>query len=435
MKGLPPGWEEVRLGDVCAVFGGSTPRTGVPEYWNGDIPWITPDDLSRHSGKFIERGARSITQVGFASSSTRMVLAGTVLFSSRAPIGYVAIASQPVCTNQGFKSVVPPEGILSDYLYWYLRHVTPTIQGMASGTTFKEISKKRMLDVPLRIPPTGEQERIVAAIEEHFSRLDAAEANLATANSRVVALRRSFLAIAQSSEWPEHSLGDLLDGIEAGKSFKTPGHPADADGWGVIKVSAMTWGEFDESENKAIPDPSKIDARFEIRPGDLLLSRANTSEYVGATVLVGHCRPRLLLSDKSMRLRVVDGVCKPWLLFALLSPQLRSQMSAVATGTSDSMRNISQAKVRALRIRVPPTPVQIEVAARIQAGLDVSARLGGEITAARQRSASLRLQIMRAAFRGDLVEQSPDDEPATRLLQRIAALHSDASNVAERAAS
>src|SRR5262249_367174 len=157
-------------------------------------------------------------------------------------------------------------------------------------------------------------------------------------------MRRSTFARAVA-EGSARFLGDLVSRIEAGRSFGGPGRRADAEEWGVIKVSAMTWGEFRADENKAV-SADAVDPRWEIKPGDLLVSRANTTEYVGAPVLVRETRWRLLLSDKSLRL-VLDGdVNKEWLLYALSAPQTRRQISAAATGTSDSMRNISQAKLR-----------------------------------------------------------------------------------------
>ena len=144
MSELPAGWAVTTLGEIGEVVSGSTPRTTVTEYWGGDISWITPDDLSGYTSKYIERGARSITQAGYDSCSTTLMPEDAVLFSSRAPIGYVAIARGPVCTNQGFKSFVPTEAVTSDYLYWFLRHATPGIRATGSGTTFAEVSKKRL---------------------------------------------------------------------------------------------------------------------------------------------------------------------------------------------------------------------------------------------------------------------------------------------------
>lgn len=240
------------------------------------------------------------------------------------------------------------------------------------------------------------------------------------AEKRVARLERSVLAESQL-EGPEAALGDLLVDIEAGRSFKTPGRPADPAEWGVIKVSAMTWGEFRGHENKAVPPGQPIDVRYEIKPGDLLLSRANTSEYVGAPVLVRDCRQRLLLSDKSMRLVPKPGVDIRWLRYSLASLHLRRQMSIAATGTSDSMRNISQSKVRALRLRVPGLDRQAAIADRIDASLTASERLRSATAVATRRSAALRRSILAAAFTGKLVPQDPDDEPASVLLARIRA--------------
>jgi type I restriction enzyme, S subunit len=149
-------------------------------------------------------------------------------------------------------------------------------------------------------------------------------------------------------------LADLLQRIETGKSFGSAARSAGTDEWGIVKVSSMTWGEFRPDENKLVSDPSRINPRHEIRPGDVLVSRANTTEYVGAPVLVRHTRPRLLLSDKSLRLIPKAGVDAAYLTTILSAPQTRRRISELATGTKDSMRNISQASL--LAVEMPPIP-------------------------------------------------------------------------------
>src|ERR1022692_815045 len=161
-------------------------------------------------------------------------------------------------------------------------------------------------------------------------------------------------------------MGDLLMDIEAGRSFKCSERPAGPDEWGVIKVSAMTWREFGEGENKAVLRDHKIDPRFEIQSGDLLFSRANTVTYVGAVVQVGETRPRLLLSDKSLRLVPHHSVSPRWLLYYLRTRQARQYLESLATGTSDSMRNISQASLRGLPIPLAPRREQERIVAAIE---------------------------------------------------------------------
>lgn len=158
--------------------------------------------------------------------------------------------------------------------------------------------------------------------------------------------------------WARVPLGDLLLRIEAGKSFQCQTRPALSEEWGVIKVSAMTRGVFLEEENKATIPGTEVNESYEIRAGDILLSRANTQEYVGASVLVGATRPRLLLSDKSLRLVPGTGINHKWLAYLLSSPSVRVAISAQATGTKHSMRNISQDVLRKIEVDVPPVAEQ-----------------------------------------------------------------------------
>ncbi|MFJ5279356.1 restriction endonuclease subunit S [Streptomyces parvulus] len=161
--------------------------------------------------------------------------------------------------------------------------------------------------------------------------------------------------------WVRVCLGDVLDAIEAGKSFTCEPRPAKPGEWGIVKVSAMTYGRFDETENKAAPAGVAVNPAYEISAGDVLVSRANTKAYVGAPVLVGDCRPRLLLSDKSLRLVPNHAVDKRWLVYALRSPQVRAYIEAKASGTKDSMRNISQRVLKETPLMLPPLAEQIRI--------------------------------------------------------------------------
>ena len=115
-------WPVTTIGDVCEVVSGATPRTANPEYWGGNVPWVTPKDLSELGKKYLGDTPRKITEAGLKSCSARMLPAQSVLFSSRAPIGLVAINTLPVCTNQGFKSLVPRFNLVSpDFLFWWLK--------------------------------------------------------------------------------------------------------------------------------------------------------------------------------------------------------------------------------------------------------------------------------------------------------------------------
>jgi type I restriction enzyme S subunit len=169
---LPESWRICKLSDIGEIVGGGTPRTSQQSYWNGEIPWITPADLSGYTGKYIAEGSRKITQKGLSESSARLMPTGSVLFSSRAPIGYCVIAENEVCTNQGFKSIIPFITGFNEYIYYYLKSQVDEIRSRASGTTFKEISGSEFGNTIITLPPLPEQHRIVAAIEAAFEQLD-----------------------------------------------------------------------------------------------------------------------------------------------------------------------------------------------------------------------------------------------------------------------
>ncbi len=166
---LPDGWVWSRLRSLGTIVGGGTPSTLNADYWNGEIPWLSPADLTDYHKKYISRGRKNITTDGLAHSSAVLMPSGSILYSSRAPIGYVVIARNAISTNQGFKSLVPAINGLSEFLYYILIGVTPDIKRRATGTTFKEISGAEFGETLVPLPPLREQLRIVQAIEQYDS--------------------------------------------------------------------------------------------------------------------------------------------------------------------------------------------------------------------------------------------------------------------------
>lgn len=170
---IPEKWKWVRLSAVGEIVGGGTPKTGVSEYWDGDISWITPADLGKNSDQTIYSGAKLITQKGLDKSSAKLMPKGSIVYSSRAPIGHIAVAGKELCTNQGCKSFVPDTKFIStEWAYYILIARTGDIQSRASGTTFKEISGKGMGETWISLPPLPEQRRIVAKVEELMAQVD-----------------------------------------------------------------------------------------------------------------------------------------------------------------------------------------------------------------------------------------------------------------------
>ena len=150
----------MKLSEIGQIVAGGTPKTKIEEYWNGDVPWITPKDLSSHAGMYISRGERNISQVGLDNSSAKLLPKGTVLFTSRAPIGYVAIARNEVTTNQGFKSIIVDDENDNIFIYYLLKNNIDIIENHANGSTFKEISGSVMKSLEFGIPSLREQKAI-----------------------------------------------------------------------------------------------------------------------------------------------------------------------------------------------------------------------------------------------------------------------------------
>lgn len=467
MTELPVGWAMATVSELSAANGvtdgpfGSNMKT---EHYTSDGPRVIRLQ-NIGDGRFIDERAH-ISRSHFVRLAKHAVEAGDVVVASlgeQLPRACIAPESLgPAIVKADCIRVRPNPEVNASYVMFALN--SPQARA-ATASTIKGVGRPRVnlgdlrrLQIPLAPPP--EQERIVAAIEEAFSKLDAGEAGLRTVRQLLKRMRDAILTAAVTGclvageprndafivpersqggvpilprSWASTQLGDLLDGIDAGKSFATQGGPAQGGEIGVIKVSAMTWGQFRPTENKALPPGTAIDDRWFIRAGDLLLSRANTAEYVGACVLVPEDHDQLILSDKSLRLRPKPGVDSRWLLYFLRSRPARDQIERLATGTKESMRNISQAKLRSVRLAVPPTVEQKYIADEVERQFSFIDACERAVDAGLARSAALRRSVLKAAFEGRLVPQDPSDEPASVLLERIRAERAAQPTVKRRA--
>lgn len=201
---LPEGWKKTTFEDVAQVVSGGTPstklETNFAEKGKG-IGWITPADLSKYTDKFISNGARDLSIDGYKSCSAKLLPAGTVLLSSRAPIGYVAIAQSELSTNQGFKNFILSDDILSEYAYYYLKSIKSTIESLGSGTTFLELSASNAKKIPIIYPTSKEtQQAIVNKIESLFDEIDEGIGRLKTAAQQIQQYRQSLLKNAFNGE-------------------------------------------------------------------------------------------------------------------------------------------------------------------------------------------------------------------------------------------
>ena len=265
-------WVERKISDIGTVVGGATPSTKKPEnYDDGKIAWITPKDLSTFSSRYIERGERNITEIGLKSCSTQLLPLNTVLFSSRAPIGYVAIAANEVCTNQGFKSVIPNENTDPLFLFYLLKYNKGKIEGMGSGTTFKEVSGNTMKNIVVNVPTDKKvQEKIAAilgSIDDKIEENERINNNLEQQAQAIFA--NEFLSLDTLPEgWKQASLIDIADYLN-GLAMQKYRPTADESGIPVLKIKELRQGCCDD--NSELCSPS-IKSDYIIHDGDVIFS-------------------------------------------------------------------------------------------------------------------------------------------------------------------
>ena len=243
------GWEETTLGEVCIVMSWSTPSTKEELYRDWDISWITPKDLSNYNGRYIAKGERNITEAWVKNSSAQILPPNTILFSSRAPIWYVAIAKKELTTNQGFKNIICDEKE-SHYLFFYywLKYSSEYIERIASGSTFSEASATVMRSLPIHLPPLPEQEAIAGVLSSFDDKIE-----LLRAENQTLEQMAQELFKERFGKW---KIGDELpEGWRVGKlgemgtiiCWKTPSkNNSDFFWWNIpfIKIPDMHWNLF-----------------------------------------------------------------------------------------------------------------------------------------------------------------------------------------------
>jgi type I restriction enzyme S subunit len=401
MTNLPPGWRAAALGDVCEVVSGATPKTGVPKYWGGDVRWVTPNDMSRDHSQTLMGGERTLTRAGLSSCSARLFPAGSVIVSSRAPVGYVAIAGVEMCTNQGCKTAVPPPEIDSKYLYWYLTYAKPDLEARASGTTFKEISAKRFAETEFRWPGLEEQQRIVTILEDHLSRVDSAEHGLRASVQRSRQLRRSSLqaavAAARSAGAWTTTLGDIAD-VGTGATPRKSRRDFYEDGTVPWVTSAdLVTGVVDQPRQFITERAVHETSVKWIEPGAILVAMYGEGRTRGASALLGF-RATTNQACATVQLHKEYSHLRDWVLLVLTAKY--SEMRRMAAGGVQP--NLNLGLVRSIPVPVPTEDLGKELIARTNDILAAGERLQMDVRTAIDRAAVLRRSLLESAFSGSL---------------------------------
>ncbi len=267
---LPENWKMARLGEVCKIASGATPKTTDAKFWNGDIVWVTPTDLGQLESSRICHSARSITEAGLKSCGAEMVPVGSVVMSSRAPIGHLAIAKVSLCTNQGCKSFVPGPQVNSVYLYFMLRTSVPAIRALGCGGTFVEISKTELAKFEIRVPPLPEQIEIARILSlwdnaiRDTTQLIAAKTRLKRALMQQLLTGKRRFQEFESSRFVQKTIGDVL------APTLRPVEWGEGEIYNLASIRRNSGGLFWREALRG--DQIKVKKLHTIREGDFLIS-------------------------------------------------------------------------------------------------------------------------------------------------------------------
>ena len=338
----------------------------------------------------------------------------------------------PCCIDNNLMAFVVSKACLFSYAYYW--SIGLDLYDYTNATTVPAIRKSDLEIIPFPVAPLAEQQRIVDRIESLFVKLDEAKEKAQSVLDSFETRKAAILHNAFTGEltakwraahevkkdsWKYKPWGELICSIEAGKNWNAEGRPPQGDEFGVVKVSSVTWGEFDELESKTCVVPDQWNEKVQIKAGDFLFSRANTLQLVGNCVIVKTVARRLMLSDKILRFSFNDEVDPYYVLFYTRSKLYRQQAEQQASGNQDGMRNISQKNLRLIELPVPSLEEQTEIV-RILDSLFAKEQQAKEAAeAVLEKIDLLKKSILSRAFRGELGTNDPTEESALELLKAV----------------
>ena len=343
-----------RLGDICTVVSGSTPKSDVAEFWDGDIKWITPAELNDDS-YVINDSVRHITDAGVKNAGIKPFPAGTVILSSRAPIGKTAIAGCEMYCNQGFKNLICSESIDPRYLYFFLSGKTEYLNSLGRGATFREISKSIVENIEVPVPDRYEQARIASVFEKIVVVEKARKAQLRMLDdlvkSRFIELFGTYPA--NEKGWPVGTIRDVVSEVRYGSS-----RPAvDGGQYPYLRMNNITYGgELDLSDTKRIDVPDNELEKCTVRRGDVLFNRTNSKELVGKTCVYNRDE-MMVLAGFVIRVRVNEKVL-PEFLSAFLNTDFSKSMLLGMCKTAIGQANINAQEMQDIGLYLPPIDIQ-----------------------------------------------------------------------------
>ena len=413
---IPAHWKATPLKRQFRVVNGSTPKSGEPDNWDGDIPWVTPEDLGRMNGRALQEPIRYLTRKGYESCGTQMVRAGSLILSTRAPIGHLALAGTAICTNQGCRSLVFRHAGDETYFYFQLRAARPMLEAAGRGSTFKELGSEYLGSVDLIVPPPDEQRAIGSFLDRETAKID----GLVARKERLIELLRekrtalitravtrgldpNVLMKDSGVEWlgeiPAHweltRLKHILRRCDYGISESLGGS-------GDIRVLTMAHVQHGEV---VLPDDGSIDAidrTLVLESGDLLFNRTNSRELVGKVgIFRGDPGDQVTFASYLVRLTACENVETEWLNYLLNSAGVLGTARSMAL-LSVNQANLNPTKYQQIVVPIPAFSEQQTIAEFVRCETTRMDRLTTKVRDAIDHLQEYRTALISAAVTGKI---------------------------------
>lgn len=350
--------QRYKLGDVCEIVSGSTPKTNIEEYWNGDIKWITPAELYEES-YIINDTARKITKVAVEKTGISSFPKGTVLLSSRAPIGKVAIAGCEMYCNQGFKNLICKNKVYNRYLYWFLKRNTKYLNSLGRGATFKEISKQIVSEIEINLPEMDHQKMIVEILEKLMKIIRLRKLEIEKLenlkNARFVEMFGDL--VVNPYKWTVVKLSDISLFLKSGLSRRL----SDVDiGLPVIRSGNIQNGQFVYNDIKYWykDDPQGANTEdYRLENGDILVNFINSTSQIGKTAIFSGVNRECIYTTNILRMKLTDSCNVYYYNWFAMSDYYYRQLQNII---QPAVNQASFTTVNFLKLNIPLPPLQLQ---------------------------------------------------------------------------
>jgi type I restriction enzyme, S subunit len=388
----------VRLDECARIVSGATPSTSKTEFWDGDIRWVTPADLSNLDGPFISETPRTITEAGLANCAAEILPAYSVLFSSRAPIGHVAINTAPMATNQGFKSFIPsPNRLDAAYLYHWLRANRKYLESQGNGATFKEVSKSVVARIEIPLPPIDEQRRIATILDqaEDLRRKRREALRKIELLGGLIFVEMFGEPLSSNGKWPTEELGKISSFENGDRSSKYPsGEDILESGIPFLSTKNIINDSLDLSVlNYISPEKFASLSRGKARPQDLIITLRGT---LGSCCIFEGETQTAFINAQMMIIRLGPTVLPSFLHAFLTLPSVKAHLVWIGNGAA--VPQLTSNQLSKLIIPIPPLNLQRAFAARVAEIDALKARHRAQLAKLDALFAALKYR----AFKGDL---------------------------------